>query len=1754
MADIAQLPVDTDGDTIPDFRDLDSDDDHLSDTYEAGAAPSAPRDSDLDGIRDLRDTDSDNDGILDACESADGNAGPCSAVGLVDVDPGCFAADGSDLATCQAIGNCKWNAGATTCDFLGVFDSDADGIEDYRDLDSDDDGIRDRVEARETPQDRLETNTQGADHDSDGTPDFRDLDSDNDGVPDSQEDVNGDGIVNCQVDGDGNAVADTRVSPDCLDAGYDYNPGCPAQKCLLAETSRIHGDTDRDAIGDGQDGVFLVCADTNLKPINLFFSPEADYALALEQAFTSTRNLSRGAGSEAAGILFDDPAGPASPNGSYAVSGLLLQRVPSAAAIATNDPDPNRVLVAKAIEQAQRDRALMAAATDVASVTLVLNRNFSSFDGFGAVVSRFNVRTNNPVSTVRLRDRLVQALDANAEALVANADSLDTFDGGPTDQDFTLLMQTLYRYDDGATGSVLVLGSLVRTGVDRNDPTSFAYRTRCSEQTLGTCAAREGCMVSGVTCVEDPNYQLPLFFADNQTGGSSLAQFGDDLANLCNSLVQRNSLLDFLWVVDNSISMAQEIDQIRGSSALFIDLVNNSEADYRVGQITTTRNLLDVTNDNSVGDWEPAYRFDENDASCDGLNEGSCQGTGGCFWTGGFCQDPGCTQYSDAGSCDAAAGGAWNGSSCAPPDCSAVACPDCSVHAAEGACTADANCKWDFAGLFCRTQSCPNCAAEDGCLFTGTPRSECVAVTCLSLPDEVSCNTGSADGCTWVGGMCIQEPRNGFLAGSFTGAVAGRTTGLPADRDVAYDCDANPLNCQTLSCGDTSNNCCPECATQTGIINSPSCYFASRLPCTQTPEAGFEFGLMMGQWATYRAGGDTACSGATTDIACAAASGCIWDGFACIAGYCELPDKTTALGVQENECNGNDPGASVNQTQFPSVPGVSDTLEDELEPAGCEWNPLSGECTPSISTACSNHNGSEAQCLARAPRCMWDAGSFSCVPDASFSRVLCSADNEGMCVTQGGGFCEWEIDGALPNGGFCRPPQTKMLRQDAVRVAVMLADEEDCYIKDHDGDGKCQFSGSQGYGFNISDYTSPIRAARTSAFTRYYASHGFTVFALVGDKADIGQLPGAGNGGCQREDNCAVLTRRNECQGNPLCVWNPANVASEDDCNDLTNSTFCDLTFGCTWTGTNCIHDAGVTEPKCYANIAEAGNAYIDVAEGTGGGWGSVCASDLFPTVEGIVMSSLGRASPYVLEALINNERVQPIASTLKVAVETCVQPTEYPFCRGTDGGSGTVMSVVPRSRDNGFDYDSSHNALLLFGSARAANLGDIVVSYRYWVDKNDQGDPTGNCPCPETNGNGCACPVGEACGSDAVCQPLAEPACDAEPGCSWSISDGCVSNGLCEPDPTCGGCATGEVCDPALGVCVCDVTCDNSCGAGETCDNNGACIGWDETECTQAAGCAWNAQVGACFSSTCGQCVCDTTCAGGCPVGQQCQTTAPNCGTCFCDTTCGGGCDPGLSCNTDIFSPTCGSCEPPRCGDCPVGSLCDPTTGFCLCDTDCGGTCPIGRVCDSDTSSLTCGQCECDTTCGGGCPATQVCNSDTGSGSCGLCEVDPTCGGACQVDCSGGADENGCEMIAGCRWAGFVGACQPITWQECNPVTGLCELDADCNESCGPTETCDVLTGQCVCDSNCGFACAPGLTCDADPGSSTCGLCLCDTTCGAVTCADGLVCDDNSSCTGATTQSACSDLGCSWDAIANQCLSVSCGRCVVDPTLWWMP
>ncbi len=192
---VVQDAYDRDGDGMPDFLDIDADNDGIYDIEEAGQGDKdtngdgihngsdinfadtdadgiadifdedqmgnifIPTDTDNDTIYDCYDIDSDNDGIVDIIEGQLHTA----FVGLSNIDED---NDGLDDAF-----DTDYN-GTTN----GTIDTDSDGKYDYLDIDSDNNGVLDSTVAYDSDGDGIaETTASGIDTDNDGLDDSYDL-------------------------------------------------------------------------------------------------------------------------------------------------------------------------------------------------------------------------------------------------------------------------------------------------------------------------------------------------------------------------------------------------------------------------------------------------------------------------------------------------------------------------------------------------------------------------------------------------------------------------------------------------------------------------------------------------------------------------------------------------------------------------------------------------------------------------------------------------------------------------------------------------------------------------------------------------------------------------------------------------------------------------------------------------------------------------------------------------------------------------------------------------------------------------------------------------------------------------------------------------------------------------------------------------------------------------------------------------------------------------------------------------------------------------------------------------------------------------------------------------------------------------------------------------------------------------------------------------------------------------------------------
>jgi len=262
------LDSDSDNDGIPDTLEddlavgLDTDGDNIDDAYDVDATGGAdsnndgiddalmPIDTDGDGVLNYLDLDSDNDGIPDTVEAdidllADGDNDQINDIYDVDLTTGTDANnDGVD-------------------DALSPTNTDTDDVPDYLDLDSDNDSLLDVTEAGgvdangdgiiDTPADNEATLGQPTDTDADGIGDWREIDSNADGVPDivgtpeEALDADGNGVVDVLTDADGDGIADP------VDRVDGFGTASDTDRDGIDDSIEGTDDTDGDGIPNFQD-------------------------------------------------------------------------------------------------------------------------------------------------------------------------------------------------------------------------------------------------------------------------------------------------------------------------------------------------------------------------------------------------------------------------------------------------------------------------------------------------------------------------------------------------------------------------------------------------------------------------------------------------------------------------------------------------------------------------------------------------------------------------------------------------------------------------------------------------------------------------------------------------------------------------------------------------------------------------------------------------------------------------------------------------------------------------------------------------------------------------------------------------------------------------------------------------------------------------------------------------------------------------------------------------------------------------------------------------------------------------------------------------------------------------------------------------------------------------------------------------------------------------------------------------------------
>ena len=245
------VPGDFDNDSIMDENDADADNDGIPNINEGAG------DSDFDGLPDFLDLDSDNDTIPDIFEVLKDRG----VLFALDADLNGQIDPGVELGANGLANALEVVPDAQNINFT-IVDSDNDRVPDHLDLDSDNDGLSDRIEYRnilelqlaqvvginDPDQDGLDNSfpllREFFDTDGDGIENVLDTDSDQDGLSDLLEsaditfDRDNNGRIDQFLDTDGNGLQDSlQGSP--LQFGDADNDGIPNHQDLDSNNNGI---------------------------------------------------------------------------------------------------------------------------------------------------------------------------------------------------------------------------------------------------------------------------------------------------------------------------------------------------------------------------------------------------------------------------------------------------------------------------------------------------------------------------------------------------------------------------------------------------------------------------------------------------------------------------------------------------------------------------------------------------------------------------------------------------------------------------------------------------------------------------------------------------------------------------------------------------------------------------------------------------------------------------------------------------------------------------------------------------------------------------------------------------------------------------------------------------------------------------------------------------------------------------------------------------------------------------------------------------------------------------------------------------------------------------------------------------------------------------------------------------------------------------------------------------------------------------
>lgn len=547
---------DTDCDGLPDGverelgtqpRIADSDGDLIPDGVEVGRSvpvpggcSETPLDMDPSTTTDPLAVDSDGDGINDGIEdrNRDGKLAPPVPGGTQETDA--TSADTDSDGICDGPNNVN---GVCTAgedrNRNGRVDA---GETDPRtpDVDSDGDGLSNPTETS------LGTDPNRADTDNDGLEDAEEVltyetdpvsaDSDCDGLTDAEElalgtdpllvDSDGDGLTDGQERGRQQAVAATNCSDIFVP---DADP--------MTTTDPLSADSDNDGVVDGaEDGNQNGRVDAG--ELNPADATDANSG-ATQQACANPIEpiLHMQALSDI--LLATSPDFLPSNAQEIVVDGIVQ-------GLTVVDPAHGLVGFAlrKSPEGASPSAELTAIENRIGNLTLPLVQSFTSWDGFAATRGSYNLGNNGGLASVLGRVvRRTLNRGANDASVVVSANSAPN-EAGP----FKLAVEVVRR--SGATS--LVVGAFTQLTAYENPASGRDFRL------------------------------------EDVAGGTALGQYGDAIGQQCQRFQsQARQPVDFIWVLDNSGSMGDELAAVQAAANQMVNQLNNSTIDWRLAVVTT---------------------------------------------------------------------------------------------------------------------------------------------------------------------------------------------------------------------------------------------------------------------------------------------------------------------------------------------------------------------------------------------------------------------------------------------------------------------------------------------------------------------------------------------------------------------------------------------------------------------------------------------------------------------------------------------------------------------------------------------------------------------------------------------------------------------------------------------------------------------------------------------------------------------------------------------------------------------------------------------------------------------------------------------------------------------------------------------------------------------------------------------------------------------------------------------------------------